>query len=135
MTETCVVVASSSEHDVMSRSSGSLLPRYRAKIVDADGKEIVDYDKSGELLVQSPSVVLGYMNNDKATAETFVHDDDGRWVRTGDEVLVTKAPSGHEHLVVVDRIKELIKVKVRRNTDIRFPPSKLPSALTTTCLK
>ena len=37
--------------------------------------------------------------------------DDGRWVRTGDEVLVTLAPSGNELVVVVDRIKKLIKVK------------------------
>ncbi len=113
MTETSVVVSSTSEHDVMPKSSGSLLPGIRAKIVDPNGAEITEHDVSGELLVQSPSVVLGYLNNEKATTETFVHDEDGRWVRTGDEVLVTKAPSGHEHLVVVDRIKELIKVKVR----------------------
>ncbi|KAH7168088.1 hypothetical protein DER46DRAFT_660713 [Fusarium sp. MPI-SDFR-AT-0072] len=29
---------------------------------------------------------------------------------TGDEVLIRLAPSGNEHLVVVDRLKELIKV-------------------------
>jgi long-subunit acyl-CoA synthetase (AMP-forming) len=97
----------------MYKSSGSLLPGFRAKIIDADGNEVTEYNKSGEFLVQSPSVVLGYMNNEKATTETFIHDDDGRWVRTGDEVMVVKAPSGHEHMVVVDRIKELIKVKVR----------------------
>jgi acyl-CoA synthetase (AMP-forming)/AMP-acid ligase II len=60
-------------------------------------------------------VVLGYLNNEKATAETFVHDNDGRWIRTGDEVMFIKAPSGNEQLVVVDRIKELIKVKVSQS--------------------
>jgi long-subunit acyl-CoA synthetase (AMP-forming) len=113
MTESAVVVSSTSEHDVMARSSGSLLPGFRAKIVDPEGNEITEYDRPGELLVQSPSVVLGYMNNERATAETFVHHHDGRWLRTGDEVLVTKAPSGNDHFVVVDRIKELIKVKAR----------------------
>jgi long-subunit acyl-CoA synthetase (AMP-forming) len=112
MTETSVVVASASEHDIVGRTSGSLLPGFRVKIIDLEGNEITELDKSGELLVQSPSVVIGYLNNEKASAETFVHDDDGRWIRTGDEVLITKAPSGNEHLVVVDRIKELIKVKV-----------------------
>jgi long-subunit acyl-CoA synthetase (AMP-forming) len=112
MTETSVVVSSTSEHDIMHGSSGSLLPGFRAKIIDVDGKEITEYNKSGEILIQSPSVVLGYLNNEKATAETFVYDNDGRWVRTGDEVFVTKAPSGHEHLIVVDRLKELIKVNV-----------------------
>lgn len=59
---------------------------------------------------QSPSVVLGYMNDERATTETFVYDADGRWVRSGDKVYVTTSPHHHEHLVVVDRIKELIKV-------------------------
>ena len=111
MTETSVVVTSQSEHDIMVRASGSLLPDFKAKIIDPEGVEITEHDKAGELLIQSPSVVLGYLNNEKATTETFVHHEDGRWVKTGDEVLMTKAPSGNEQLVVVDRIKELIKVK------------------------
>jgi acyl-CoA synthetase (AMP-forming)/AMP-acid ligase II len=113
MTETATVVTSTSEQDVLNRSSGSLIPGAKVKIIDHDGNEVTEYDKSGEIYVQSPSVVLGYLNNEKATAETFVIHDDGRWIRTGDEGLVTKAPSGNEHVVIVDRIKELIKVKVR----------------------
>jgi acyl-CoA synthetase (AMP-forming)/AMP-acid ligase II len=76
--------------------------------------EITNYDEPGELVVQSPSVVLGYLNNDKANAETFIDDTDGKgkWMRTGDEAVIRKAPSGNEHVVIVDRIKELIKVKV-----------------------
>lgn len=52
------------------------------------------------------------MNNAKATAETFVWGEDGRWLRTGDVVVVRLSPLGAEHIVIVDRIKELIKVKV-----------------------
>ncbi|RSL82691.1 hypothetical protein CEP51_005000 [Fusarium floridanum] len=111
MTETATVVSSPSEHDIFMKASGSLLPGTKAKIVDAAGNEITGYDCSGELLVQAPSVVLGYLHNEKATAETFVFDADGRWIRTGDEALFTLAPSGNEQLVIVDRIKELIKVK------------------------
>jgi long-subunit acyl-CoA synthetase (AMP-forming) len=112
MTETSVVVTAPSEHDVVKKTSGSLIAGCRAKILDLNDVEIKDYDKSGELLIQSPAVALGYLNNEKATAETFVHHEDGRWIRTGDEALVTLAPSGYEHIVIVDRIKELIKVKV-----------------------
>ncbi|RKL35783.1 hypothetical protein BFJ72_g8483 [Fusarium proliferatum] len=111
MTETSTVVTSSSEDDVFTRGSGSLLPGAKAKIIDLQGNEVTEYDKPGELLVQAPSVVLGYLNNEKATSETFVHHEDGRYIRTGDEAIVTLAPSGHEHIVIVDRIKELIKVK------------------------
>ncbi|KAK7424611.1 hypothetical protein QQZ08_008494 [Neonectria magnoliae] len=113
MTETSVVVTSPSEHDVYPRASGSLLPGVKVKIVDLSGVEVTEYEKPGEILVQSPAVVLGYLNNESATSETFVHNDDGRWIRTGDEGLVTLAPSGNEQIVIVDRIKELIKVKAQ----------------------
>ena len=111
MTELATIVTSTSEHDILSKSSGSLLPATRAKLFGLDGNEINEYDTPGELWIQSPSATIGYLNNQKATAETFVHDEDGRWVRTGDEAIVTLAPSGIEHIVIVDRIKELIKVK------------------------
>lgn len=112
MTETSVVVSSPSEHDVMTKAAGSLIPDIRVKIINTEGVEVKEYDKPGEVLVQGPAVVLGYLNNEKATSETFVHHHDGRWIRTGDEGLITLAPSGNEQLVIVDRIKELIKVKV-----------------------
>jgi len=74
-----------------------------------DGKEITGYDQPGELVVRSPSVVLGYLNNEKANKETF---EDG-WMRTGDEAVIRLSPNNTEHIFIVDRIKELIKVKVR----------------------
>lgn len=112
MTESCTVVCTTSEHDICLGTSGSLVPGTRAKIVAPDGAEITAYNQPGELFVQSPSVTLGYLNNEKATAEAFVFDEDGRWLRTGDEVMVTLNPaSGFEHLTIVDRLKELIKVK------------------------
>ena len=71
------------------------------------GGETAD-ELQGELVVKAPSVVLGYLNNEKANKETF---QDG-WMRTGDEAVVRKGPKGTEHIFIVDRIKELIKVKV-----------------------
>ncbi|KAH8746589.1 hypothetical protein F5883DRAFT_700334 [Diaporthe sp. PMI_573] len=111
MTETAVVVTSTSESDILHGSSGSLLPSTRAKIIDVDGNEVTTPETPGELVVQGPSLTLGYMNNEKATAETFIWDEDGRWIRTGDEAIVRKSPQGHDHFVIIDRIKELIKVK------------------------
>lgn len=108
LTETAAVVSSTSALDIWFGSTGSLLPGIEARLVTPDGKEITEYDQPGELLVKSPAVVLGYLNNDKANRETF---QDG-FMRTGDEAVFRKAPSGNEHLFIVDRIKELIKVKV-----------------------
>jgi long-subunit acyl-CoA synthetase (AMP-forming) len=108
LTETCTVVCSTSPDDIWFGSSGSLLPGIECKIVTTDGVEVTGYDQPGELLVKSPAVVLGYLNNDKANKETFQNG----YMLTGDEAVIRKAPSGHEHVFIVDRIKELIKVKV-----------------------
>jgi long-subunit acyl-CoA synthetase (AMP-forming) len=70
---------------------------------------VTKFDTPGELWVKGPAVTLGYLNNQKATEETFV---DG-YLRTGDEAVIRKHPkSGHEHVFIVDRLKELIKVNV-----------------------
>lgn len=108
MTETCTVVCSTAYDDIDFGSCGSLLPSVEARIVSFEGNDVTGYDQPGELLIRSPSVVLGYLNNDAANKETFV---DG-WMHTGDEAVVRKSPNGNEHVWIVDRIKELIKVKV-----------------------
>ncbi|KAF2822939.1 acetyl-CoA synthetase-like protein [Ophiobolus disseminans] len=107
LTETCTVVTSTSPTDIWFGSSGSILPGIECKLVTVEGAEITGYDQPGELLVKSPAVVLGYLNNDKANTETF---QDG-YMRTGDEAVVRKSPEGIEHVFITDRIKELIKVK------------------------
>ncbi|PKS09197.1 hypothetical protein jhhlp_003811 [Lomentospora prolificans] len=133
MTETSTVVCTTSEDDTVAGTSGSLVPGTKAKIIDFDGNEVTSYDTPGELYVQSPSVVLGYLNNEKANAETFVHHEDGRWIRTGDEVLVRLTPSGAEHLVIVDRIKELIKVKGHQVAPAELEAHLLTSPLVSDC--
>ncbi|KAK4137083.1 acetyl-CoA synthetase-like protein [Trichocladium antarcticum] len=114
LTESSTVVCATSEHDICTGTSGSLMPGTRIKVIGPDGKEITAYGERGELLAQGPSITLGYLNNEMATAEAFIWDEDGRWLRTGDEVIVTLAPSGYEHITIVDRLKELIKVKAHQ---------------------
>lgn len=112
ITEGSALVLSTSELDTLVGSSGSLLPGSKAKVIDTHGHEVQSYDTPGELLLQSPSVALGYLNNEKASSEAFVYHEDGRWLKTGDEVLVRKSSKDNEHFVIVDRIKEMIKVNV-----------------------
>ncbi|KAL7944963.1 hypothetical protein V8C42DRAFT_353279 [Trichoderma barbatum] len=104
-----VCITSTSEADMVPGSTGSLLPGIRAKIVDIQGNEITNYDTPGELLVQGPAVTLGYLHNEAATANTFIWDHQGRWIRTGDEAVFRLSLNGYEHLFIIDRIKELIK--------------------------
>ena len=108
MTESATVVCLTVPDDVYFGSSGNLVPGIEARIVDPNGTDITELDTPGELWVKGPAVTLGYLHNDKATKETFV---DG-YLRTGDEAVIKKNPkTGNEHVFVVDRLKELIKVK------------------------
>ena len=84
-------------------SIGPLLPGTEARIVDVATGDDVEPGSPGELLVRGPQVMKGYLNNDAATAAAI---QDG-WLRTGD--VVTAGADGW--FTVVDRIKELIKVK------------------------
>ena len=58
----------------------------------------------GEIVVKGPQIMLGYSNNDQANKETF---DGAGWLRSGD----TGYYDEDGFLYLVDRIKELIKVK------------------------
>ncbi|KAI0356902.1 acetyl-CoA synthetase-like protein [Trametes cingulata] len=82
--------------------AGVLLPGIIARVVKQDGSR-ASFGEPGELHLKSPSMSLGYLNNTKATAETF---RDG-WLITGDEVTINEK----KEIFVVDRIKELIKVR------------------------
>jgi acyl-CoA synthetase (AMP-forming)/AMP-acid ligase II len=84
-------------------SVGPLVPGTEARIVDVATGEDVEPGGAGELLVRGPQVMKGYLNNDAATAVAI---DDG-WLRTGD--VATVDPDGW--FTIVDRIKELIKVR------------------------
>ena len=58
----------------------------------------------GEIVVKGPHCMMGYSNNNEANKQTF---DDQGWMRTGDIGYYEE----DGFLYIVDRIKELIKVK------------------------
>lgn len=77
-----------------------------AKVVDQDDatNRGLDANVCGELLLRSPSVMRGYLNNPKATAEVLVGDG---WLRTGDIGYYDY----NGDFYVTDRAKDLIKVQ------------------------
>ncbi|KAK2755231.1 4-coumarate- ligase [Colletotrichum kahawae] len=112
MTEvTCTAMTWDPSRLVRSSSVGELMPNYMAKLVDESGKEITEPKVPGELLVTGPTVMRGYWRNPKATQETIDTDSEGnRWLRTGDIAYVDEFKTGGLFFIV-DRKKELIKVK------------------------
>ncbi|CAI0641370.1 unnamed protein product [Colletotrichum noveboracense] len=112
MTEvTCTAMTWDPSRLVRSSSVGELMPNYMAKLVDESDKEITEPKVPGELLVTGPTVMRGYWRNPKATQETIDTDSEGnRWLRTGDIAYVDEFKTGGL-FYIVDRKKELIKVK------------------------
>lgn len=84
-------------------SGGAIVASTEVKIIKPDGTE-AGLNEDGEVLARGPQIVMGYLNNPKATAETF--DADG-FLHTGDQGSIDEENMIH----ISDRIKELIKVK------------------------
>jgi acyl-CoA synthetase (AMP-forming)/AMP-acid ligase II len=87
-------------------SVGYLCPGMEGKLVDPDtGKDISAYGVRGEMCVRGESVIPGYYNAPAANAKSW--DKDG-FYHSGD---VMYADASTHKLYVVDRVKELIKVR------------------------
>jgi acyl-CoA synthetase (AMP-forming)/AMP-acid ligase II len=84
--------------------SGQLLPNTECRIVDPETGRDVATGQRGEVWIRGPQVMLGYFRNVEATAQTI---EAGGWLRTGDIGLLDE----EGYLTLVDRLKELIKVK------------------------
>jgi acyl-CoA synthetase (AMP-forming)/AMP-acid ligase II len=96
---------------------GQLMPSIEMRIIDAESGKDVPTGQPGEVWVRGPNVMKGYLNNPEATAVTV--DADG-WLHTGDIGIVDE----DGYLTVVDRLKELIKVK-----GFQVAPAELESIL------
>jgi acyl-CoA synthetase (AMP-forming)/AMP-acid ligase II len=83
---------------------GLAVPGTEVRLVDPETGHDADTGGTGEVWVRGPQVMKGYWNNPEATARTV--DADG-WLHTGD-IGVMDADG---YLEIVDRLKELIKVK------------------------
>lgn len=108
--------------DISPGTVGLLVPNMEAKILDpATGAEIEQpaegVSAPGELLCRGPNVMVGYLGNPEATADTL--EPDG-FMHTGD--IVTVDADGV--FQVVDRLKELIKYK-----GYQVPPAELEALL------
>lgn len=91
LSETCATVTCYPTLDYIIGSVGTVMPELSVKISD-----------TGEILVKGPTVMSGYHNKEKETAEAFTADG---WFRTGDAGYFDDQGS----LVLTERIKDLFK--------------------------
>lgn len=119
MTELSPVSHCTVEGDFRPGTSGVTISNTESRIVDPETGEDQGVGGRGELWVRGPQVMLGYLNNPEATAETL--DADG-WLHTGDVAIIDE----HHHCSIVDRLKELIKYK-----GFQVPPAELEALIIT----
>jgi len=107
LTETSPVISVNALQDNVPASVGVAIPGVEVRIGDND-----------ELLVRGPGVMLGYWNNDAATAQVI--DADG-WLHTGDQARVDET----KHIYITGRIKDIL---VLSNGE-KIPPGDMESAI------
>ncbi|QXI36215.1 fatty acid CoA ligase family protein [Pseudomonas xantholysinigenes] len=103
MTETSPVSLQTGASDDLERrvsSVGRTQPRLENKIIDSQGQTVAR-GEIGELCTRGYSVMLGYWNNPKASAESI--DADG-WMRTGDLAVMDE----QGYVRIVGRSKDMI---------------------------
>ncbi|TXG68432.1 hypothetical protein EZV62_003367 [Acer yangbiense] len=98
-------------------SVGRLSEFMEAKILDPITGEALFPGQKGELWLRGPTIMKGYLGDDKATAETL--DSEG-WLKTGDLCYF----DSQGFLFIVGRLKELIKYKA-----FQVPPAELEHLL------
>src|SRR5829696_5399977 len=121
MTETSPVTHSSPAPplDIKFGSVGVAAPNTECKIIDLETGVPLGPGDRGEICVRGPQVMIGYLNNPEATAQTI--DSDG-WLHTGDIGYA----DDDGHFFIVDRAKELIKYK-----GLQVAPAELEAVLLT----
>jgi fatty-acyl-CoA synthase len=98
-----VSVLKRAEHDIADAnrlaSCGRPVPWVRVALLDPDNQAVPD-GEPGEICVQGPLLMSGYLNKPEQTAEAFA----GGWLHTGD--VAVRDPGGF--LRIVDRKKDMI---------------------------
>jgi fatty-acyl-CoA synthase len=94
---TCVLLGPDASRKL--GSVGKVVPAVAARVVDENMND-VPVGEVGEIVYRAPTLMAGYWNNPKATAEAFA----GGWFHSGD--LVRQDEEGY--VWVVDRKKDMI---------------------------
>ncbi|HYV65060.1 MAG TPA: long-chain fatty acid--CoA ligase [Myxococcales bacterium] len=107
LSETCAISHVNPAQRTKPGSFGCPIPDVLAAVIDPESLAWVPPGQVGELVLSSPSVMVGYWRRPEETARAFLERDGRRWLRTGDIVRMDEEGYFHFH----DRAKDLIKCK------------------------
>jgi long-chain acyl-CoA synthetase len=110
-TETAVFVCLQPDHEARADTVGVPCAGVEIKLAD-----------NGEILVKSPGLLKGYFKNPEATAEVLTTDG---WYHTSDAGFL----DAHGHLKIIDRVKDVGRIKGGANDGAMFAPKYVENKL------
>ena len=110
-TETAVFVCLQPDHEARADTVGVPIAGVEIKLAD-----------NGEILVKSPGLLKGYYKNEAATAEVLTPEG---WYHTGDAGFIDH----HGHLKIIDRAKDVGRIKGGANDGALFAPKYVENKL------
>ena len=110
-TETAVFVCLQPDHEARADTVGVPCPGVEIKVAD-----------NGEILVKSPGLLKEYYKNPAATAEVLTAEG---WYHTSDAGFI----DSHGHLKIIDRVKDVGRIKGGANDGAMFAPKYVENKL------
>ena len=110
-TETAVFVCMQPGHEARADTVGTPCEDVEIRLAD-----------DGEILVKSPGLFKGYYKNPTATAEVLTADG---WYHTSDAGFI----DGHGHLKIIDRVKDVGRIKGGLHDGAMFAPKYVENKL------
>lgn len=110
-TETAVFVCLQPDHEARADTVGVPIAGVEIKVAD-----------NGEILVKSPGLLKEYYKNPAATAEVLTADG---WYHTSDAGFL----DAHGHLKIIDRVKDVGRIKGGANDGAMFAPKYVENKL------
>ncbi len=81
----------------------------------------VKLEENDELWIQGDSVMMGYWGDEKATQNTIVEDESGRWLKSGDRASIDE----NGFIRIIGRIKDILVLANGENV----PPTDVEAAI------
>ena len=105
LTEATAATCLSNEDEYCEGMIGIPFPDSYFKIVKIDTHEEVPYGTDGEICITGPTIMMGYLNNEKETSYVLRYHRDGKiWLHTGDVGCMRKDGT----IIFKQRIKRII---------------------------
>ena len=105
LTEATAATCLTNEFEYIENGIGIPFPDTNFKIVRTDTGEEANFNEDGEICINGPTVMMGYLNNEVETNQTLRYHDDGKiWLHTGDVGCMTE----NGNIIFKQRMKRII---------------------------